>query len=51
MKKKRKAAKRAQARAQGIMEEDQDEAPAPIELEAPLDEEGQRKKDAVLESL
>lgn len=51
LKKKRKLAKKAQARAQGIHEEDQDEAPAPIELEEPLDEEGQRKKDAVLESL
>ena len=51
MKQKRKAAKRAAAKAKGEPIEGEDEAPAPIQMDEPLDEEGQAKKDAVLEAL
>ena len=51
LKKKRKAARKA-AKAKVDQACDSDnEAPSPIELDEPLDEEGIRKKEAVLESL
>ena len=52
LKKKRKAAKKARALAgKEPYELDEDQAPEPIEMDEPLDEEGQKKKDAVLECL
>lgn len=51
LKKKKKAAKKAAAKAKGELDLNDDEAPEPILMDEPLDEEGQVKKDAVLEAL
>lgn len=52
LKKKRKATRKARTKAgEEPATFDDDEAPAPIEMDEPLDEEGQMKKDAVLNAL
>ena len=44
-------AKKARTKAGEAEPADEDDAPAPIEIPEPLDEEGQMKKDAILEAL
>ena len=51
MKKKRKVAKKAASKARGDLIVDDDDADSPVKLDVTLDEEGQRKKEAVLEAL
>lgn len=51
LQKKRKAAKKAAAKAKAEAEGEPEEPPEPIQVEEPLDEEGQMKKDGVLEAL
>jgi len=51
LKKKKVAAKKAAAQAKGELVEGEDGAPEPIQMDEPIDEEGQLKKDAILEAL
>lgn len=52
LKRKRKLANKVAAKAKGLpFEDSDDEVPEPVTVDEPLDEDGQRKKEAVLEAL